>query len=180
MRKLQTLIVLSICFIALAGCGYTTTSLLPAELNSIHVDNFKNEINVTQVISDKRSNYSYRPGMENKITNLLVKEFVFNNALEVKSADNAAMLLKGALTDFKLIPLSYNRDENVEETRIEIFVSMELYNQLTGKLMWSEKRFMGEYSFALTGPNSMTEQTAIPYAIDDLVERIVERVVEAW
>ena len=164
----------------LSGCGYTTNSLLPSELDSIHVNNFKNEINTTKEISDKRSNYTYRPGLENDITQQIINKFIFNNNLDIKSESKASMLLEGALVDFTLIPLSYSRDENVEETRIEIFVNMTLHNKLTGKIMWSEKRFMGEYTYALTGPNSMTENTAIPRAVDDLANRVIERVVEAW
>ncbi|MFH1309090.1 MAG: LPS assembly lipoprotein LptE [Candidatus Omnitrophota bacterium] len=172
--------VLLICSFILSGCGYTTSSLLPAELDSIHVDNFKNQIDVTKEISDKRSNYSYRPGLENTVTTSVINKFIFDNNLDVRSEEKSAMLLKGALVDFQLVPLSYDRDEDVEEFRVEIFVDMELYNQLTGKLMWKESRFMGEYSYNTTGPNSMSESTALTNAVSDLSTRIVERVVEAW
>jgi len=180
MIKKQFLCLMAGIFVMLSGCGYTTNSLLPSELDSIHINNFKNEINTTKEISDKRSNYTYRPGLENDITQQVINKFIFNNNLDIKSESKASMLLEGALVDFKLIPLSYNRDENVEEFRIEIFVNMILHNRLTGKIMWSEKGFMGEYTYALTGPNSMTENAAVPRAVDDLANRIVERVVEAW
>ncbi len=180
MIKEWALCMTAIFCVMLGGCGYTTNSLLPAELNSIHVNNFKNEINITKEISDKRSNYTYRPGLENEITRETINKFVFNNNLDIKSEKNAAMSLDGSLVDYQLIPLSYNRDENVVEFRIEIFVNMILKNNLTGKVMWEEKRFMGNYTYSLTGPNSMTESAAIPYTVNDLTDRIIERVVEAW
>ena len=180
MIKKQVLCMVAAFVVTLSGCGYTTNSLLPAELNSIHVNNFQNKINITKEISDKRSNYTYRPGLENTITREVINKFMFNNNLDIKSEKNAAMLLNGSLVDYQLIPLSYNRDENVEEFRIEIFVDMILKNNLTGKVMWEEKRFMGNYTYSLTGPNSMTESAAIPYTVNDLTDRIIERVVEAW
>jgi len=180
MIKERALCMIAIFCVMLGGCGYTTDSLLPAELNSIHVNNFKNEINFTKEISDKRSNYTYRPGLENEITQETINKFVFNNNLDIKSEKNAAMVLSGSLVDYQLIPLSYNRDENVVEFRIEIFINMTLKNNLTGKVMWNEKRFMGNYTYSLTGPNSTTEAAAIPFAVNDLTDRIIERVVEAW
>jgi len=180
MIKKQFLRLMAGIFVMLSGCGYTTNSLLPSELDSIHINNFKNEINIAKEISDKRSNYTYRPGLENEITQQVINKFIFNNDLSIKSAENASMLLDGALVDYQLIPLSYNRDENVVEFRIEIFVDMTLTNNLTGKVMWKEKRFMGNYTYSLTGPNSMTESAAIPYTVNDLANRIIERVVEAW
>ena len=177
--RLTVFLVLS-CFLIMAGgCGYTSVSLLPAELDSIHVENFENKIDPAREVSDKRASYSYWPGLEIDITNAVIERFVLNKDLEVKSAKKATLLLKGALTDFRQFPLSYN-GINVEEFRVEIFVDMELHNNLTGELMWKEKGFMGETTYTVSGPNAKTEAQAVKAAVKDLAPRIVERTVDVW
>lgn len=169
------------CFsIATAGCGYTSRSLLPPEMNSIHVDNFSNAIDLSREISDRRENFSYRPGLETDITKEVINGFIFYRRLDVKSKNEAALLLKGALIDFRQSPLSYDDNDNVEEFRIELFVNVELYDNNTGELIWKERNFMGESNYTIAGPNAKTETQALRSAVKDLSQRIVERVVDAW
>jgi len=178
-KTVNTLLVL--CFTALAcGCGYKSGSLLPAELKTIHIDNFTNEINIAQEVSDKRADYSYWPGMERQITLAVNDRLVYDSDLDVTSSAKADIVLKGALVDFRQYPLSYNDDEQVEERRIEIYVDMELYNNQTQETMWTEKRFMGYSTYDVIGPDAETEQQGINKAVDDLAQRILERVTEAW
>ncbi|MFH1797966.1 MAG: LPS assembly lipoprotein LptE [Candidatus Omnitrophota bacterium] len=169
-----------LCCAATSGCGYTTNSLLPPELSSIHVKNFANKIDPGKEISDKRASYSYRSGLEIDITKAVIDKFVFDKNLEIKSEDKSALVLKGELIDFRKYTLSYDSDDNVEEYRVEIIVNLEMYNNLTGKIMWTEKSFMGEDTYTLTGPNTKTESTAIQEAVEDLAQRIEERIIEAW
>jgi len=177
--RLTAFLILS-CFLAVTGgCGYTSVSLLPSELDSIHVENFTNKIDPARQVSDKRASYSYWPGLETDITNAVINQFVLDKNLDVKSESKAALLLKGSLTDFRQYPLSYS-GENVEEFRVEVFVDMELYNNLTGELMWKEAHFMGESTYTISGPNAKTESQAVHAAVKDLAPRIVERTVDVW
>jgi len=174
------------CLIVLAlpfqGCGYTSDSLLPKELDSIHVDNFTNMIDPTREISDRRMNYFYIPGMETEVTRAAIDGFIFERHLKVVPEKEASMTLKGALVDIRQYPLSYSHGDSpsVEEFRLEVYVDIELYNNLTGKMMWKENRFMGWTSYAITGPNMKSQAEAQRDAVKDLSQRIVERVVENW
>ncbi|MFH1837119.1 MAG: LPS assembly lipoprotein LptE [Candidatus Omnitrophota bacterium] len=180
MNKIIKLIVaVSITFL-MTGCGYKTGTLLPSELGSIHVKNFTNSIDVTREISDRRSGYSYRPGLETDITRTVISEFIFDGNLTVKPADKATLTLEGGLIDFRQYPLSYDDKDNVEEFRIELLVELKLINNLTKETMWKESSFMGEADYTVTGSNSKTEEEALKEAVKDLSERIVERTVEAW
>ena len=173
-------IFLAFFLITAGGCGYTTDSLLPPELSSIHVNNFVNKINVSGEVSNKRQVYSYWPGLEIDITKTVIDEFVFDRRLDVESTKKATMLLKGTLVDFRLYPLSFSEERDIEEFRVEVYVDLELYNNLTGEIMWKESRFMGQYDYRVTGPNAETQSNAVKKAVKDLAERIEERVVEAW
>lgn len=178
-RVINFLCLLSI-LITSAGCGYTTGSLLPAELNSIHVDSFKNKIDPSREVSDKRPNYEYRPGLEVDITNKVINQFLLDKSLAIKSEKDATLLLKGELIDFRHFPLSYDGSENVEQFRMEIYVKLDLYDNKTGKIMWSESSFMGQTDYYINGPYAKTESTAAKDTVEDLAKRIVERTVETW
>lgn len=166
--------------LSFAGCGYSASSMLPKELNSIHVNNFMNKIEPTREVTDKRSSFTYRPGTDVEITRAVIDGFIFDRRLDIKPADKAALILEGDLMDFREYPLSYNRGGDIEEFRIEIRVNMILKNRLTGKIMWEEKNFMGQTDYTVVGPNAKTEAQAIRAAVKDLAQRIVEKVVENW
>ncbi|MEA3488909.1 MAG: LPS assembly lipoprotein LptE [Candidatus Omnitrophota bacterium] len=172
--------VLTFFLLVSAGCGYTSSSLLPPELDSVHVVNFENKIDPAREVSSRRPTYAYWPGLEIDVTRATIDRFIFDRHLDIKSRKKAALLLKGQLVDFRQLPLSYDKGDSVTELRVEIFVDLELYNNLTGELMWREGRFMGWSSYDIAGPNAEPESGGVRSAVKDLSQRIVERVVEAW
>ncbi|MFC1644182.1 LPS assembly lipoprotein LptE [Candidatus Omnitrophota bacterium] len=178
--RLITFLLLSILLVTAGGCGYSTSSLLPPELDSIHVNNFLNKIDPTEVVSNKRPVYSYRAGLETDVTRAVIDAFIFDRHLGINTEKKASMLLEGELTSFQQFPLSYDKSDSVVEFRVEILVNMKLYNNLTGDLMWTENSFMGWSSYNVSGPNAKTESEAVTAAVKDLAQRIVERTVEAW
>jgi hypothetical protein len=153
---------------------------LPEGLDTIHVDNFRNEIDPAKEVSNSRATYTYQPGLEVDITREVIDQFIKYRHLRIESEKNADLILKGALVDYKRYPLSYSEDDDIEEYRIEIIVSLELYDQKNDKLMWKEDGFMGESTYPVTGPNRLIESQAIDKAVEDLSLRIVERVTENW
>lgn len=163
-----------------SGCGYTTRSLLPSEIKTIRVDNFKNEINVEAEQNNLRMYRGYRPGMENDITRAVTNKFLTDGTLRIANESNADLILSSSLVDYKRDALRYDASDNVEEYRIKLLVNMELTNSKTGVVMWKEKGFAGETTYRTTGPLAKSETTAVNDAIDDLARRIVERTVEAW
>jgi len=178
MRTAAILILL--CFVMVSGCGYTSSSLLPPELDSIHVSNFVNKIDLGAQVSDKRVDYTYRPGLENDITRAVINQFIFDRALDIKRPKEATLLMKGQLTSYRQYPIIYNTDDDVEAYRIEILVNLELYDNRTGDLMWEENAFMGQTEYTVEGPNAKSEATATQDAVEDIAKRIVERTIEAW
>ena len=108
--RLTNLIFLFIFVATIAGCGYTSASLLPPELESIYIENFTNEIMPTREVSNRRSGYSYYPGLETDITRAVINDFLFDRSLDIKSEKDASLTLKGALVDYRQMPLSYDDD----------------------------------------------------------------------
>lgn len=180
MRKVYSIITLGVSLLILTGCGYTSTSLLPPDLKSIHVDNFVNKINPAQEVTDKRMSYSYWPGLETQLTRGVIDGFIFDRHLDVKSAQKADLTLEGELTDFRQFPLTYDEGDNVTELRVQITVDLVLINNKTGKKMWTENSFTGWSSYDVSGDDAKTEAEGVRAAVKDISQRIVERVVEQW
>ena len=118
--------------------------------------------------------------METNITRSVIDRFILDSHLDIKAEKDADLVLKGSLTDLDRYPLSYSKDEDVEEFRIEIIVDLSLYNNRTGKVMWQETGFSGQTDYDISGKNAINEAEAVNNAIKDLAQRIVERTVEAW
>ena len=68
----------------------------------------------------------------------------------------------------------------MEEYRIKLTVSMQLEDASRGALLWTEKSFVGETTYRVSGSGAKSESAAIRDAISDLARRIVERTIEAW
>ena len=162
------------------GCGYTTRSLLPSDLKTIYVDNFKNSIGVTDEQSNIRMYRGYAPGMERSLTKAVIDKYLFDGNLKIATESNADLILRGELVDYERQPLRYDANNNIEEYRIKLIVNIELENRKTGRTMWTEKGFAGETTYRTSGTLVKSENAAIQDAIDDLARRIVERTVEAW
>lgn len=179
MRNAAALLLLSTTVFS-GGCGYTTQSLLPSHYKSIYVDNFKNGINVAAEQSNLRMYRGYTPGMETTITKAVRDRYLFDGNLKVSSEDNADVILRAELIDFKRDVLRYDVNNNVQEYRVKLIINMKLEEVKTGKVVWEEKGFAGETDYTTQGTFSKSENAAIDSAIADLAKRIVERTVEAW
>ena len=165
---------------AVSGCGYTTSSMLPPEIKTIYVDNVKNNISVTAEQSELRMYRGYKPGMETEITKAIIDKFLFDGNLKMSREENADLILKTELIDYKRDSLRYDANDNIEEYRIKLIVNIQLEDTKTGAVLWTEKGFAGETTYRLFGPGAKSENMALVAAEIDLATRIVERTIEAW
>ena len=162
--------------LTLAGCGYTTKSTLPSRFKTIHIKSFKNKVEY-QIKGDRNI---YLPRMEVDVTNAIIKQFINDGYLKVVDAEDADLVLSGELVDFERGGLRFADNEDIEEYRLNVFVSMQLYDTQEAKNKWTEDRFSGESTYFLTGPEAISEDQAIENAIKDLGHRVVERTVDDW
>ena len=177
--KKLTLLSVAAMFFFISGCGYTTQSLLPAEFKTIYIENFTNQIDTIAPSSNVRMYRGYKPGMELEVTRHIRNKYLFDGNLKVVEYDDADLILKGKLVDFRNEALRYDREDNVEEYRIRLVVDLELKTR-DGRTKWVETNFAGEELYRTSGPLVESESTAIKKAADDLARRVVERTVEEW
>ncbi len=175
---LRSSIFLPLCFLAiiLSGCGYSTRSLLPSSIKTIHIAPFKNKISYS---SDNQRNL-YLPLLEIKVRSAVADRFLFDGHMRVKDSEIADVILKGDLIGYEREVLRYTDNNDVQEYRIRITVSIELWDTHEKKSLWSEPSFAGEATYFLTGAQAKSEDTALQDALTDLARRIVERTIEDW
>lgn len=159
-----------------SSCGYTTRSTLPSSLKTIYVETFKN--NIDFAVEGRRN--LYLPLLEVNVRNAVINRFLFDGNLKIADADKADLILKGQLLSYDRTALRYADNGDVQEYRIHIMVSLELYNAQKQETSWTESGFVGEATYFVTGALAKSEETAVTDAITDLARRIVERTVEDW
>lgn len=167
-------------FLTTAGCGYTTRSMMSPELKTIRIEQFVNKIDVAQQTYVSSAHSVYRPGLETDITKAVIGRFLFDRNLKVASGQDADLILKGELVEFRRDPVRYDDSSNVAEYRINIVVNLILWSTEKDKLVWEEKRFTGDTTYFTSGSQAKPEASAVNDALNDLSRRIVERTVEQW
>lgn len=178
LRKFAVILIGAVVFIA--GCGYTTKSLLPSNLKTIYVDNLVNKIKVTEEANDSRMYRGYRPGMELETTRSIRDKYLSDGNLKIADMDTADLILTGELVDFRNEALRYDRNNDIEEYRVRLVVNLVMKNAGDGKVRWTENNFAGESLYRTTGTLAKSEATAIKEAAEDLARRVVERTIEEW
>ena len=160
----------------LSGCGYSTKSVLPGNLKTVHIEPFKNKVTYT----GENTRNLYLPLLEVKARNAIADRFLFDGSLRVADSESADLILKGNLIGYDREALRYNDNNDVQEYRIRITVSLELWDSAKEKTLWAEPSFAGETTYFVSGSQAKSEDTALQDALIDLARRVVERTVEDW
>jgi hypothetical protein len=181
LRRLIMQITQIIFLVSMAGCGYTTRSLISDKFRTIYIAPFDNKVDIAQEAYSANRYRIYRPGLETDIMRAVVNKYLFDGNLKPVKEQAADLVLKGELIEFRKDPLRYNENsDEVAEYRVNIIVNLTLLDKKENKEVWKESGFTGDTTYFTTGSLAKSEETAINDAISDLARRIVERTVEQW
>ncbi len=172
MKKLSLLLIT----LLIAGCGYTTKSLLSDNYRTIFIQPFENKIDF--VNADDRK--LYVAGLESRVRETVVDRYLFDGNLRVGDEDTADLVLKGQLINFQREELRLQTNETVKEYRIRVTAALVLWDTTENKVVWEEPSFAGEATYYTTGALAKSESQAIDEAIKDLAARAVARTIENW
>lgn len=176
MTKYKKILWVVLAAVTFAGCGYTTKSTLPASIKTVRIEPFKNSIKFTEGTGRN----IYLPLLEVDVRNAVINRFLRDGTLRVAEPEEADLILSGELLRYQRSGLRFTDDDDVEEYRVHITVSLSMVNGNTGETEWTEPGFVGEATYFVTGSQATTEDSAVDEAILDLAKRIVERTVEDW
>ena len=164
----------------LAGCGYSMTRLLPTTYRTICIEPFKNEISITEEVSEEYGYQTYLPELEQKVTRGVINRFLFDGNLRVTSKkEEADLVLEGKVLGFVRQPIRRLDDETVEEYRLNLAGGL-ILRDAHGNIIVEEPNLVGDSTYFLTGASAKSESASVDELITDFSRRVVERVVENW
>jgi len=176
----RIIISLALAFL-ISGCGYTTRSQITEKYKTIYIRQFQNNIDITAESSAARKLKTNYPAIETDITQAVIDRFIWDGDIRPSREEDADLILKGIVTEFRRDSLRYVRTtEEVEEYRITLVVNLSLIDKKENKMLWQENNLVGDTSYFTEGLMAEPEQQAIQKAVEDIARRIVERVVEDW
>ncbi len=167
-------------FSVIAGCGYTTRSMVGSKYNTIYITPFLNKVNITTAVNAANKYRLYRPMIETDITKSVINRYLFDGNLRPIKEESADLILKGEVVEFRRDALRYDSNDNVNEYRINLVVNISMWDRAEKKMLWEENNFTGDTTYFPTGNQAKTEDQAVRDALTDLSRRIVERSVEQW
>jgi len=166
--------------LSMAGCGYSTSRLLPAAYRTIYVEPFRNGIQITAETSDRLGLQTTLPGIEETVTREVINQFLTDGNLRISTKrEEADLVLEGELTSFYRQSLRRLPDNAVEEYRLNLSASLKLRDR-SGKLVFSEPNLVGDATYFAAGSSAVDESTAVTKLVSDFSRRVMERVIEDW
>ncbi len=173
----RTFLALLVLGLALAGCGYTTRSLIADQYKTVFVAPFENKIDYLN--QDERR--IYIPGLETRVRQAVIDRYVFDGNLHVGQEGTSDLVLKGQVLRFDRDELRLTNNEDVKEYRLRVTVALTLIDpNENNKVVWTEPSFSGEATYYVTGPLAKSESAAIDDTLQDLAQRVVARTIENW
>ncbi|MDI6784737.1 MAG: LptE family protein [bacterium] len=165
-------IILSIFF--LVGCAHTPISKLapiyrglPSSIHTVNVQMFKNE--------------TFQYGMEEKLTNAIIKELIADRRLQVVNhAEQADAVLSGTITNYTRNILAADRAGDVDLYSISLTASFVLKDTRTNEIIRQQKAVLATTTYVpkRSRIEFEREQDARNRLLTDLADEIVYRIFE--
>lgn len=156
-----------------AGCGYRLAGKdnpMLAGINTIAVPYFKND--------------TFEAGIEAMFTNVFANEFINSKRLQVVSADQADVILRGTIKNFREQIISYNQDKKALEYRVFVSLDLSLEKRDTGKILWKRKRLTDNEEYQVSSNYITVTQadktTAVEKMAQDLAQRVYESIIQGF
>ncbi len=165
---------------AVAGCGYSATRLLPSRYRTIYLEPIQNQIQITQEVSENFSFQTNLPGLEEKIMQGIINQFLFDGNLRVTTKqEEADLILSGTMTEFSRQPLRRSDTSTVDEYRLNLVVYITARDK-DGAYLFQKERIVGDTTYFTTGSSGRNEAAVIDEMVVDCARRVMERVIENW
>jgi outer membrane lipopolysaccharide assembly protein LptE/RlpB len=138
---MRSMLVVLLLVVELSSCGYHlvgTTSFLPQEIETIHVENF---VNQTKWVD-----------MDQRLMEALTLEWVRRRRLRlVDSPQQADVVLSGTIQQLAVVPVSYDEQGRANEYQMSLQATVQL-KDVRGdepQVLWEDKAFSRRTSYAV-------------------------------
>ncbi len=153
----------------LAGCGYHRPGQGDnlGDLRTLYVALF--------------ANTTYQPFIENDLTQAVTRRFLRTQRWRlVEDAATADAVFSGTVVDYRSVPVSFDRNDNILEYRSQITVKALLRRNQDGRVLWKgDANWSEEYSGGLDkGIQNDLERVAIRSSAERLADELFYRLTE--
>lgn len=162
---------LAFCLLILSSCGYHFVGKgghMPGYVTTISIPFFKNKVLL-------------KPDVETLITTALIDEFVQSKIVKVDNEDSEAVL-RGVITDYVRTPISFNKNDVIQEYRLSMKWEIELVRNSDGKVLWKDNNITDYEDFKVNAANidatKIAELDAIRKMAKDMARLTKERMLE--
>ncbi len=155
-----------------AGCGYRLAGKdnpMLAGINTIAVPYFKND--------------TFEAGIESVFTNVFANEFINSKRLQVVNIDQADVILRGTIKNFREQIISYNQDKKALEYRVFVSLDLRLEKRDTGEVLWKRKRLTDNEEYQVSSYITVTQADktiAVEKMAQDLAQRVYESIIQGF
>ena len=157
-------IVLSLLFISLGSCGYSSKSLLRSNVRSIYVPIFDNN--------------TFRRGYEFDLTKAVRDQILLRTRLSIVDKDEADSILFGKISSVNENAIIEDTKDNLVESRVSIGVDIRWVDKRTGRTIIERKNIKRPTEFIVR--RNETLSSASNEAFVRVAQSIVEAMEEDW
>lgn len=156
--------------LALSGCAYTASTLLPAHVKSVAIPVAVNETD--------------RFGIEQQLTSSLLEAYTRDGHLRVVSGGSADAELATTVTRYRNDVFSYSAGEQPNEYQVSIVVSVVFTDRVKNRDLWKSDAVTSVKRYKLTDSLGVAQANAQPAAdavvVRQIADDIVARTVQGW
>ncbi|UCC11426.1 MAG: LptE family protein [candidate division WOR-3 bacterium] len=156
--------IVGLCFVFswwMSCCGYSTRSLLPAHLQTVHISLFTNK--------------TLKAGLDELATNQVIRAFGSGSNLRITDKQNADLVIEGDVSGFSKTPYTYTSDQNVIDYKIAITFKVRCVDVARNDIFWE-----GAVSEWATYAADADEDGAIDEAMKKTAELLVVTILTNW
>ncbi len=153
--------------VLVAGCGYRRAGKDNPMLLGIHtiaVPYFKND--------------TFEAGIEAIFTTVFTNEFIHSKRLQVVRIDDADVILRGTIKNFREQVISYNQDRKALEYRVFVTLDLSLEKRDSGEILWKRKRLVDNEEYQVSSYMTVT-QTDKTTAVENIAQNLAKKVYES-
>jgi citrate lyase gamma subunit len=120
-------------------------------------------------------NKTYEYGVEERITDILVQEFIRDGRLRVTDRSSADLVLSATVDEYKLRTVNVNERDQAVVFRLNTRIVASLYDSRAGKWIYQNERFDESGVFFLANqPQSRREEQVYVRLSEDIISRFLE------
>jgi outer membrane lipopolysaccharide assembly protein LptE/RlpB len=170
MTRRKGLAAILVLAVTAAGCGYSLRPSLPGNIKTVHIPTLQNR--------------TQEPGIEDFVTQALTTALVTSGVARIaQNAEQADAILDGAIVEYTLTSLAFDRTANVTQYRLQIALALTLKDRRSGDVVWRQDRIGERADFPVAGQVSTTialEQDAVRRAAVNISRAIVSLAFEGF